>query len=606
MSETIQAGAPVGNRNAAGTHNPADLSNIADGKSDLAYQSNDLILHRAAAQAHMDAHNAHMAASLEHRRSGNKMAAFESQKVASKHADAAMAHAGKAQVKGSEMFQSNENIIQCRAAVGVKIPASETWTPGAPVRFIYAPDGLHTLTAGFRKNETITISVLVDPETAPVLQDSFDHLTATNPKQEPYGDEDHESKKATLRFPAGKVTFVHGTLKGDTGIIISGGEPTGYGAKSVNDKDYRAWSPEFGTDADMAQAVFNEDSKHWTFPDGVRGSESNPARLNNVNFVIGALTNRPAFRAMPPVKARHAEMDGHDTVKAMWSDAAREAALAVRKREAELEPVVGPLKTHAHKLYNIRGNKYGSMTPQRDLEHKIGEATDLLAEHAESGEWMTEEAHKEAGHARSYLESLSDDRAKKTLELYSRTPASSLSQKYGSNDFPSHWSKPSYYVSPETGKQISGHVDDPETMKNWHPTKATDSTTTDTIQATWSDAAREASAEARRASSEAHGMTATANQASLLTGIIRSSDAILKDLAATRDEAKAVLATLKAPDRPIETPKPRTANKPKTGVDMLAELKASQEARASGKRGAELLKALKEEKLAASQADSYK
>src|ERR1017187_8641037 len=105
-----------------------------------------------------------------------------------------------------------ENIISCRYAVGTQLDVPQPWEAGKPVQFIYAPGGITTLTCGFRKNETITCTVEVDENTAKDLQQSFDHLTATD-TQEPYADEDHEARKATLRFPKGGVQFVYGTIK---------------------------------------------------------------------------------------------------------------------------------------------------------------------------------------------------------------------------------------------------------------------------------------------------------------------------------------------------------------------------------------------------------
>ncbi|MDE2102240.1 MAG: hypothetical protein KGL39_33650 [Patescibacteria group bacterium] len=198
-------------------------------------------------------------------------------------------------------MNENENIIQCRASNGVALNTSQPWEAGKPVSFIYAPAGQHNITAGFRKGETITICVVNDEQTALDLQASFDHLTATEPQQEPFSDEDHDAKKATLRFPASVTKFSWGDIKGNQGIVVQA-EPTSYGAEAVNGKVYRSWSPEFATDADYSKA--SQKNGHWTFPDGVRGSESNPARIVGVSFVMGALTNRPAFRAMPPVKAR--------------------------------------------------------------------------------------------------------------------------------------------------------------------------------------------------------------------------------------------------------------------------------------------------------------
>lgn len=200
-------------------------------------------------------------------------------------------------------MMTQSNIIQCRAAVGTRLP-SKPWRSGEPCSFCHFPGGLHTITAGFRENDRITIAVDVD-ETAPgLLQESFEHLTATT-EQEPFGDEDHAGKKATLRFPAGKVRFEWGEVHGVEGVIVNGAEPTSYGAEVVNGRTYRSWSPEFTTDADYSKAVCN--NGHWTFPDFVRGSATNPAKITGVSFCIGALTNTPAFKAMPMVKAKQAD-----------------------------------------------------------------------------------------------------------------------------------------------------------------------------------------------------------------------------------------------------------------------------------------------------------
>lgn len=209
------------------------------------------------------------------------------------------------------MIKATGDIISCRAANGTKLDVSEKWEAGKPVSYIFLPGGVSTITAGFRQNETITCTVEVDEESAKDLQESFDHIAATE-KQEPYADEDHESKKATLRFPADKIQFTYGTLRNEEGVIVKGAEPTSYGAEAVNGKVYRSWSPEFATDADMTKA--KRKGKHWTFPDGVRGSASNPARVIAVNFVTGALTNKPAFKNMPPVKAKKADVEEGESV----------------------------------------------------------------------------------------------------------------------------------------------------------------------------------------------------------------------------------------------------------------------------------------------------
>ena len=263
------------------------------------------------------------------------------------------------------MSTRNDNTIRCRATSGVQLHISDPWVMGSSVRFIYAPAGTHTIQAGFREG-SITMTLKVDAATPKRLQESFDHLTATKPKQEPYADEDHEARKATLRFPKGKVQFGWGKVNDDEGIVVSGCEPTSYGADAANGKVYRSWSPEFETNAEYHACKCSDCSKpvktckcaspSLVFPDGVKGSASNPAEMTGVNFVAGAMTNRPAFHQMPAIKAKEAGKDTEtvqavapteatetttatdqteqETVQATWSDAARKEAAIAREEHA--------------------------------------------------------------------------------------------------------------------------------------------------------------------------------------------------------------------------------------------------------------------------------
>ena len=212
------------------------------------------------------------------------------------------------------------------------------WTVGEPVSFIYAPEGLHTITAGFRERDTITICVEVDKETPRVLQDCFDELVKGS-AQEPFADEDHEGRKATLRFGP-RTRFTWGSIRGVEGVIVSGAEPTSYGAESVNGKVYRSWSPEFLTDADMSKAECERG--HWSFPPYARGSTSNPAKITGVNFCVGALTNKPAFRAMPAVKAKQADLNRRCSpqVEAVFSALSRRRAAETLVTAKLLEGIV--------------------------------------------------------------------------------------------------------------------------------------------------------------------------------------------------------------------------------------------------------------------------
>lgn len=203
--------------------------------------------------------------------------------------------------------EDQDDAVHCRAEASVSLSAPEPWKQDQPVRFVYAPEGVHTITAGFRDGR-ITLTVVVDEATPDALQASFASVAGRR-AQTPFADEEHEAHKATLRFPKDGTQFEWGRVKDSTGVLLAGGLPTSYGADAVNGHVYESWSPEFLTDADYGKARVSDDG-HYTFPDGVRGSASNPARLVGVGFTIGALTNKPAFHLMPAVKAADKGGDG--------------------------------------------------------------------------------------------------------------------------------------------------------------------------------------------------------------------------------------------------------------------------------------------------------
>lgn len=273
------------------------------------------------------------------------------------------------------MIQASQEFLSCRASAGSKLDTSEKWEAGKSVSYIFVPGGISTISAGFRAKESITCTVEVDEQTAKDLQESFDYIAATE-KQEPYADEDHEAKKATLRFPSDKVKFVYGTLRGEDGIIVQGAEPTSYGAESVNGKVYRSWSPEFATDANYAKAKCKKN--HWTFPDGVRGSASNPASIIAVNFVTGALTNKPAFKNMPPVKAKKVEIQVDETnrlfEKLFISDEDRKSFVAEHPSIEWLPAAVG-LEENQNTKFVVAAHEADTQTLS-DLQSRVCKAAE--------------------------------------------------------------------------------------------------------------------------------------------------------------------------------------------------------------------------------------
>ena len=209
-------------------------------------------------------------------------------------------------VKASRDQHEAKDIIHCRANAA-KIVPSKPWSLGEPVSFMYMPGGISTITAGFR-DKAINITVDVDEDAAKTVQASYENLRQNLPKQQPFGCIEHREEEASVRA-SGDSVFAWGEYDGDEGIIITA-EPTKLGMDNVNGKVHRSWSPSFATDADYSKAKLV--GGVYTFPEGVRGSTSNPARITGIDFCFGTLTNKPAFRNMPPVKAK---LNG-DTIQA--------------------------------------------------------------------------------------------------------------------------------------------------------------------------------------------------------------------------------------------------------------------------------------------------
>jgi hypothetical protein len=197
-------------------------------------------------------------------------------------------------------------VIHCRShasAAGSVLAADKAWNPGEPVEFMWMPAGTHTICAGFR-NGSIELTVNCDENTAANVQASLDAWRTERPKQEPFGCVEHREHEASVRVSAQQAFSFK-----DDGVYIAA-EPTMLGAQNVNGKVHRSWSPSFTTDADYSQAKTVKTASGATvmvFPEGVRGSRSNPAEITGVDFCVGTLTNKPAFHAMSPVKGSEVE-----------------------------------------------------------------------------------------------------------------------------------------------------------------------------------------------------------------------------------------------------------------------------------------------------------
>lgn len=284
-----------------------DASQEAHAASGEAHADDTDDNHTAAATAHTSASDAHQAAMLAAAKANKpKDAKFHADMMGA-HDACADAHCGDSDdavatatarigdlLKVSATYEEKPDVIHCRASTGVRLKASKPWKVGEETKFMYLPGGVSTVTAGFRDG-AIQLTVDVDEETAKVVQASFDDLVATT-KQEPFGCFEHREEEASVH-PKG---FGWGEHLGDQGVLVTA-EPTELGASNVNGKIHRSWSPSFYTDADYAKA--EDKNGVMVFPDGARGSRTNPAKVTGVAHCVGTLTNKPAFRNMAPVKA---------------------------------------------------------------------------------------------------------------------------------------------------------------------------------------------------------------------------------------------------------------------------------------------------------------
>jgi hypothetical protein len=376
--------------------------------------------------------------------------------------------------KASDNTMDN-NIVHCRVEAGAEISTSIPWVADRQVKFCWCPGGVHTITAGFGgpvtkfRESALTLTVGVVPDRdAPVCQKSMDEIKAAKQGQEPYGCYEHDEKKASVwadNFESGKDP-VYGIPS-----IILAGRPSGDGADDVNKKNWRRWSPSFGTDADYEKCQCSAcdspiakcacQKPQLTFPDGVRGSQSNPARITGVAFVLGTLTNRPAFTAMPPVRASRAVEDGHDVVRAGQEDGTVQAAGTSE----------GVKKSWEKRQRNMQSDI--------DANHpELRKGVDFSYPSSENAEHF---GFKKGGYGVSFSKGNNSPVAMSMHET--REAAMEHANKHAGVK----WSSAMLYVHPELKGEIAATEEDDSTV----------------VQATWSDAAREASAEARRHSDSA-------------------------------------------------------------------------------------------------------
>jgi hypothetical protein len=197
-------------------------------------------------------------------------------------------------------------LVYCKDA-GSPLPSEKKWEFGKPVEFMWAPGGKTQITAGCA-GRSLRLWVIGDAKGANDVQNSFATAVAASPRRLPYGCIEHQEKERA--FEPKQFAWKDSPEPG----IYCSAIPTKLGESNVNGRMQTSFSPCFRHDARFSTAKCTDCDKGATececngtleFPNGVRGSESNPAHIVGVfEKSVGSLTNWPAFKDILPVTAK--------------------------------------------------------------------------------------------------------------------------------------------------------------------------------------------------------------------------------------------------------------------------------------------------------------
>lgn len=416
---------------------------------------------------------------------------------------------------------TSTEVIHCRAssAAGEKLGASAPWQPGQTVSFMWMPAGVSTICAGFRKG-SIELTVACDEATAEAVQASLEGWRNERPKQEPFGCVEHREQEASFRISAS------GGFKWNGDGVYLAAEPTTLGAQNVNGKVHRSWSPSFTTDADYSKAT--EHDGVLQFPEGVRGSRSNPAQITGVDFCVGTLTNKPAFHSMSPVRSREAVMASgtSEGVKKSWETRHKlgehEVNLPVKvelwrrhekgkhqssfgglpfdKEEAVVEGV--PHQVKVYKSSMSGKHELGSMTfPNSGIIEKL--AKQQHGDNVEVASWSY-----------NRIDDAADLVPKEKVKASDTTPSSTITAHCKENllrDVPDATKAEiaAYEQAIDEGGSHGDAVYELRKERKNGFVSSQDWEDSSFIKATWSDAARKAAIEARKSKAQTHAEFAT-------------------------------------------------------------------------------------------------
>ena len=186
--------------------------------------------------------------------------------------------------------ESPVGILHCNesAAQFEDLPTSE---------FMWMPAGTHMIQASY-EGKPARVCVTCDQSGFEAVKASFERAVKRSPNRPPFGCVEHREKDATF--------WPEGFAFKDDGIYCKA-QWTELGVRCVRGRTFRSFSPAFSCNAEWCKAVDNGDGI-LVFPEGVRGSQSNPASVTGVSpKSVGSLTNWPAFKEISPVKASQAD-----------------------------------------------------------------------------------------------------------------------------------------------------------------------------------------------------------------------------------------------------------------------------------------------------------
>jgi len=265
----------------------SDARNATD-KAKFSGQAED---HRMAALKHGEASLAHEDAAKAARNIGDEQAYRVHHDYAEMHFATQNEHetSGPTNASGTE---ATKGLVRCEMSTTEFDPALPT------SEFMWMPAGTHMIQASY-DDKPARLCVTCDPEkTVNTVKASFERIVANAQGRPPFGDINHKEVEAAF-WPQDFVAHEDG--------VYCKAEWSELGLKCVRGKTFRSFSPCFSCDAEWVKAVDNGQGV-LVFPEGVRGSASNPARVTGIsNKSVGSLTNWPAFKAILPVKASQVE-----------------------------------------------------------------------------------------------------------------------------------------------------------------------------------------------------------------------------------------------------------------------------------------------------------